>query len=274
MDISLGEVTLQYDVFGSGRPLFMIHGYSLDRRMMKACMEPVFARRGDDWQRIYVDLPGMGGSRAPADLASSDCLLEALLGFLDALAPGRRFALMGESYGGYLARGIVRKRAPLVEGLFLLCPMILPDREKRDRPAFRVLARDEAFHATLSREQREGFETEMVAQNKETWRRYREEIVPGFSAGDKAFQRRLHGARYPFSFDVDALEAPFDKPALFVLGRQDSVVGYRDAWRLIESYPRATFAVLDRAGHCLQIEQERLFAELAAEWLDRVREAG
>jgi len=59
-----------------------------------------------------------------------------------------------------------------------------------------------------------------------------------------------------------------------VLGRQDSVVGYRDAWRLIESYPRATFAVLDRAGHWLQIEQERLFAELAAEWLDRVREAG
>jgi pimeloyl-ACP methyl ester carboxylesterase len=97
-------------------------------------------------------------------------------------------------------------------------------------------------------------------------------MVPGFSVGDKAFQRRLHGARYPFSFDVDALEVPFDRPALLVLGRQDSVVGYRDAWRLIESYPRATFAVLDRAGHCLQIEQERLFAELAAEWLDRMRE--
>jgi pimeloyl-ACP methyl ester carboxylesterase len=181
---------------------------------------------------------------------------------------------MGEFYGGYLARGIVRKRAPLVEGLFLLCPMILPDREKRDRPAFRVLARDKGFHATLSRDQRKGFETEMVVQNKETWRRYRKEMVPGFSAGDQLFLRKLHGPSYPLSFDVDALEVPFDKPALFVLGRQDSVVGYRDAWRLIESYPCATFAVLDRAGHCLQIEQERLFAELAAEWLDRVREAG
>ena len=89
MEISLGEATLQYETLGSGRPLLLIHGYSLDRRMMKACMEPVFARRSDDWQRIYVDLPGMGGSRAPAHLASSDCILEALLGFLDALAPGR-----------------------------------------------------------------------------------------------------------------------------------------------------------------------------------------
>jgi hypothetical protein len=41
----------------------------------------------------------------------------------------------------------------------------------------------------------------------------------------------------------------------------------------LESYPRATFAVLDRAGYNLPIEQERLFAALVEEWLDRVEEA-
>jgi pimeloyl-ACP methyl ester carboxylesterase len=35
-------------------------------------------------------------------------------------------------------------------------------------------------------------------------------------------------------------------------------------------YPRATFAVLDVAGHNLQIEQPRLFNALMHEWLDRV----
>ena len=38
----------------------------------------------------------------------------------------------------------------------------------------------------------------------------------------------------------------------------------------MEKYPRATFAVLDLAGHILQIEQESLFNALVNEWLDRV----
>lgn len=273
MEIEVGEARLQFETIGTGRPILLIHGYSLDRRMMKACMEPVFARRSDDWQRIYVDLPGMGGSRAPARLASSDWILDILLRFIDALLPGRRFALMGESYGGYLVRGIARKRTASVDGLLLLCPMIVPDRQKRDRPDFRRIARDEEFCATIPREQRGRFEVETVVQTRQTWARYSEEILPALAAGDPSFLRNLHGPRYGFSFDVDALEEPWDKPALFLLGRQDDVVGYRDAWKLVESYPRASFVVLDRAGHCLQIEQESLFASLADEWLDRVRES-
>jgi pimeloyl-ACP methyl ester carboxylesterase len=57
-------------------------------------------------------------------------------------------------------------------------------------------------------------------------------------------------------------------------GRQDSSVGYRDAWTILENYPRATFVVLDRAGHGLYIEQEGLFNALVNDWLDRVEESG
>ena len=38
----------------------------------------------------------------------------------------------------------------------------------------------------------------------------------------------------------------------------------------IESLPRATFAVLDRASHFLSIEQNALMKALIDEWLDRV----
>jgi pimeloyl-ACP methyl ester carboxylesterase len=71
----------------------------------------------------------------------------------------------------------------------------------------------------------------------------------------------------------DRLVRPLVRPALFVLGRQDSVTGYRSAWSMLESYPRATFAVLDRAGHALAYEQAPLFNALARDWLDRVEEA-
>ena len=79
---------------------------------------------------------------------------------------------------------------------------------------------------------------------------------------------------YGFSFDVDALPEPFTAPTLIVTGRQDSSVGYRDAWTILENYPRATFVVLDRAGHGLYVEQEDLFNALVNDWLDRVEESG
>ena len=75
-----------------------------------------------------------------------------------------------------------------------------------------------------------------------------------------------------FSFDLEALTKPFEKPTLILTGRQDTHVGYRDGWSILEKYPRATFAVLDRAGHALRVEQVNLFEALVHEWLDRVEE--
>jgi pimeloyl-ACP methyl ester carboxylesterase len=274
MTVTIGRARLAYETIGAGRPMLCIHGYAIDRRMMKACMEPVFARRpGQSWQRIYVDMPGMGESTAPLEEASSDSIHEALLGFLDVVVPGKRFALAAESYGCYHARAIVKKRTADVDGVLLLCPMIIPDRDKRDRPGFRLMAHDEEFSRTLPARERAKFEADMVVQTRETWRRYSAEILPGLAAGSEEFKRVLHGRAYPMSFDVDPPGVPFDRPSLFLLGRQDDVVGWRDALGIAQSYTRATIAVLDRAGHNLQIEQQRLFEALAGEWLDRVEEA-
>lgn len=54
--------------------------------------------------------------------------------------------------------------------------------------------------------------------------------------------------------------------------RAGKVAPLKDAWDILDNYPRATFCVLDRAGHNLQIEQEDLFMSLVREWLERVDE--
>ncbi|MEO8974080.1 MAG: hypothetical protein ABI406_21030 [Ktedonobacteraceae bacterium] len=46
----------------------------------------------------------------------------------------------------------------------------------------------------------------------------------------------------------------------------------RDGWDLPDNYPGATFAVLDQAGHFVNIEQDVLCRTLMSEWLDRVEE--
>ena len=42
---------------------------------------------------------------------------------------------------------------------------------------------------------------------------------------------------------------------------------------VLENYPRETFAVLDGAGHNLQIEKDQVFTALVRDWLNRVLEA-
>jgi pimeloyl-ACP methyl ester carboxylesterase len=97
---------------------------------------------------------------------------------------------------------------------------------------------------------------------------------PEGQGGDLQFleQIRQKPESYAFSFEVDALPEPFPGPTLIIAGRQDGVVGYRDGWKLLENYPRATYVVFDRAGHFLE-EKEELLGSLINEWLDRVEES-
>jgi len=44
---------------------------------------------------------------------------------------------------------------------------------------------------------------------------------------------------------------------------------YEDILPLLKNFPRSTLAILDMAGHLLQIEQRKLFETLTKEWLIR-----
>jgi pimeloyl-ACP methyl ester carboxylesterase len=267
MECQLKNINVYYEVHGEGRPLIAIHGFTPDHHLMTGCMEPVFQQR-DGWQRFYPDLPGMGKTPGPKWLTNSDQMLDVVMDFIEAVIPGQNFALAGESYGGYLARGIVQRWPERVEGLFLLCSLIVPVEDERELPPFVVLKQDQAVLEKLSPQEREGFGSVAVVQTQYTWERTRDEVVVGLEAADEQFLNELV---YPLSFDVDAAD-PFEKPALILAGRQDHMVGYRDAWNIYENYPRGSYVVLDRAGHNLQIEQPTVFTALVNEWLDRVEE--
>jgi len=271
MECQLEDISVYYEIHGEGRPLISLHGFSPDHRLMTGCMEPIFKHRSG-WQRIYPDLPGMGKTPGKAWITSSDQMLDIVLEFIDQVIPGQRFVLAGESYGGYLARGIIYRKPELVDGLLLICPLIVPDQAKRSVPPHIALVEDPALLSSLKPSEREEFESFAVVQSQRIWERTRDEVIAGLNVADEDFLSRLQAHGYPLSFDVDAASAPFEKLTLILTGRQDASVGYRDAWEILENYPRSTFAVLDRAGHNLQIEQETLFNALVNEWLDRVEE--
>ncbi len=270
MECMVRDTRIHYEEAGTGRPLLALHGRPLDHRHMMNELEPLFNnRRG--WRRIYPDLPGMGRTRAADSITSQDQVLEVMIEFMDRVAPQQRFAVAGTSYGGYLARGFVYRRASQIDGIMLNVPLVEFDETKCRLPEHRVLKEDADFLAALTPEEAADLPTFVVAQSMDLLRSTREWYAPAGAMADEAFLQRLR-QKDAFSFDVDSPRHPFPGPALFLTGRYDNWCGYREAFQLLDNYPRATFAVLDRAGHALVIEQRGLFNALVSEWLDRVEE--
>jgi pimeloyl-ACP methyl ester carboxylesterase len=268
MECRLGEINLYYEVVGEGKPIIMFHGWPLDHRHMMSEMEPVFKDR-EGWRRIYPDLPGMGRTAGKDWITHQDQVLDIVLGFIDAVVSGQRFVVAGASYGGYLARGVVHRRPGSVDGLLLTVPLIHADETERTLPPHVALAEDLGLMSELQPHEVEAMEEIAVVKSQEFVEWLRADIFPAVESADQAFLSKLR-ENYAFSFDVDALPEQFAGPTLIVMGKQDSVCGYRDAWDILGNYPRGTLAVLDRAGHGLVVEQRFLFHALVSEWLDRV----
>jgi len=265
MECQVGDSTLYYEQHGTGRPILMLHGQPLDHRHIAADIEPLFAAR-TGWRRLYPDLPGMGKTRAADSITSQDQVLDLVLAFLDRVAPHERFVVAGTSYGAYLARGLVYRRGDSMDGVLLNVPSFKS--ASQPKPQHRVIREDPRFLAALQPDE-QNWRAFVVAQSLELVDAFREVFSPAVAIADHAFLARLD-AQGPFTFDVNTLPTPFPAPALFLTGRFDNWCGYQAAYQQLEMYPRATFAVLDGAGHALAIEQKGLFRALVGEWLDRI----
>lgn len=269
MECQVRDLSIHYEERGEGRLLLLLHGWPLDHRHIMHDIEPLFAHRSG-WRRVYPDLPGMGRTRAANWISNQDQILEILSSFIDTIAPEERLVVGGTSYGAYLARGLVYQRGSSIDGLLLNVPDFETDPTKQHFPQHVVIHEDPEFLAALTPAEQD-LPKIIVAQSMEVLTAFRTVFDPAAKLADHGFLQRLAQA-YAFSFDINNPPAPFPGPSLILTGKYDHWCGYREAYQGLDSYPRASFAVLDRAGHGLSIEQPILFRALVNEWLDRVEE--
>ncbi len=252
--------------------MVVLPGWSMNVTLTAHDTEPYFQGR-TGWKRIYIDPPGHGKTPGMDWITDQDKMLEVILACIEKLTEGRNFALIGISLGAYLARGVIYHRAQSVDGIAMIVPIIVAEDEKRTVPPYQVLVEDQALNAELTDEEADFLGMSVVRSRK--WLEYLRSSphVPEHDNGDAAFLGRIreHPEKYAFSFDVDNPSKPFPGPTLILTGRQDSIAGYRDAWKILENYPRASYLVLDRMGH-FQEESGDLIKVLVNNWLDRMDE--
>ena len=267
MNCLVTKGSIYYEIIGSGFPIIIMHSMGTDHRSMKAWIEPIF-NNIQGFQRIYIDLPAHGRSTIDENLNSSDDMLLNILDFIDKTIPNQGFSLLGFSFGGYLAQGILHHKRQKVKSICLLAPAL--HLKERDLPKKVVLTEDESILDEIDSDIRIAYETLMYVHNKENLRYFINEIQPGRTLANKNFlmsnwrEKGYFLSKDPFN-DVGILT----QPALIILGKQDSICGYKDHFFLLEKFSNATFAILDGAGHMLQIEKRKVVQGLIKDWLIR-----
>jgi pimeloyl-ACP methyl ester carboxylesterase len=266
--LKLNNLEFFYEEFGEGIPILIIHGFGLDHISVQSEFEPIF-KSVAGYRRIYPDLPGSGKTLAPSWLNNADQLLNLILDFIENLIPNKNFLLAGESYGGYLIRGILYKMFERVKGIAFIVPVIHPDQKMRNLPNFSVIEQDPTILATLVNEDAQNYSLSCTIQNWETWTRFKKEILIPNKNCNQHFLSIFQEQGYAFSFDVDKIMGLFPRPTLFLTGIYDSIAGFKDGLTLLEKFPHSSYLILDRASHNLSIEVPEIFEFHIKNWLKR-----
>jgi pimeloyl-ACP methyl ester carboxylesterase len=253
---------------GRGRPLLVIHGWSADHRYMMADIEPNFDE-SSGWQRIYFDLPGHGNTVAPDWLNNQTQMFEILGKFVEQVIGDQKFCVIGNSYGGYLSLGLVRKMPHRLLGAALLVPDLPDDLNNRQTTDAHTIVEDMSLFGNLQSDE-QWIPLGLVEHSQYALDEIRAHDMPGYRASDDALLERLNN-NYLLPIEVRSAGVPFAGPSLIALGHQDATVGYERQMQLLPEFPRATLAVVDMAGHYLgRVERPKIFNSLVRDWIQRV----
>lgn len=255
---------------GSGTPVVLLHGFGMDHRSLLP-LDQSFEHSGS-WRRIYLDLPGATRSSANA-IGSSQEVAEAVLEEVRVRVGAQPFAVLGNSFGGMIARYIAHELRSQVLGLATVASVFIAPRDARTVPPRTVLREDPQIVPLLG-SALEQYREDAVVESTVDARAFLQFVLPGLDGADSEALNRI-SEHYSLDRDPeDAHPQLFVQPTLHITGRQDDVVGYFDAWSRIDHYPRASFVTLDAAGHNILFEQAELCSALVVDWLARIRQRG
>src|SRR5438477_3798666 len=205
MKCDLGDLAIFYETYGTGRPIVMLPGRPSDHHIMERFMEPLFTQR-DGWLRTYPELPGTGVPPSVDRLATHEQMLDVVLAFIDTVIPGQRFVLAGLSYGGYLARGMVSRRAASIDGVLLCAPQVKADPSQAHLPPRTTLVENPELLARLEPDEAQLVEGLVVVQSPTVVEAVRD-VLAEVQRADHPFNARL-GAAGPSYSEEDTQSTP------------------------------------------------------------------
>jgi len=259
-----------------GRPLLLLHGFCGSKEDFVEWL-PALAQRG--WHAVAPDHRGHGESSKPdgEDAYSLGSLEEDAWALVDRLG-WDRFALLGHSMGGYVARLMVDRRPERLTALVLMDtghgPVEILDRETVDAAV--ELVRSGGTRAIAEATADEGTPLDTPAGRRLLAER------PGYAEFcDRKLLATSPGAYAALARQLIEVPDRLDDlrrlsprlPVLVVVGEQDAAF-LGSSERMAAAMPWARLAVVPDAGHSPQFENPRGWWGALSAFLDEVASEG
>ncbi|MDV2884832.1 alpha/beta hydrolase [Alkalihalophilus pseudofirmus] len=259
--------TIHYKIEGEGTPILILHPLGTDYRSMYLWLEPLF-KRCTGFQRIYIDLPGHGESTASHQLKTTDDMLQNILEFINTKLDNQLFSLIGCSFGGYIAQGILDHNINQVQSLCLLAPVL--HLKEGNLPMQTMVSdhTDESIIKQWNADVKNAYNSLMTYQNGKNAKRFLDEIQPGrLLVNKEVINNEWKENHYLFSKIPLTNVKRATHNVLIIVGKQDHICGYQDHLDYFEKFPNKSYVAINNAGHLLHIEKRDFVLSMIEEWL-------
>jgi pimeloyl-ACP methyl ester carboxylesterase len=239
---------------GSGPPLLVLHGELGVPGWLAA-----YAELARDFTVHVPSLPGFGQSARPDWIAGVRDLAAWVTWFVRDVKLPAPLPVIGSSLGGWVAAEIATMNAGLFSKLVLVAPAGVPPDHGEIWDYFLHSTKDafaQAFADPAGAPEYQRF-------YGDTWTPEDDKQVES----NREMAARLVWKPYMRSHTLPALLAGVATPTLVVWGRQDAIIPVSVCERYVKAIPGATARILDRCGHCPEMERPHEFVQVVREFL-------
>ena len=254
---------LAYDIHGSGRPVVLLHGFPLNRKMWRPQVAPLVSA---GYQVLCPDLPGFGESPPLTRTATMTGYADAVIALLDRLALDQA-VIGGMSMGGYVLLNLAERYPErLLAAMFLVTRAAADDsagKEKRTHLTTEVKKGNltvvpDAFEQVLFAPDTAVKQPGLIDQVRQ-W--MKSAPAQGVIQGLLAMRDR-----------DDYLERIkfMNVPSLVVGAELDVAVPQEHARQLAAGLPQAELKLIPGAGHMVNLEEPDRFNQVLLDFLGKI----
>jgi pimeloyl-ACP methyl ester carboxylesterase len=274
--LEIDGVSIHYQLYGEGEPVFILmHGFASSTFTWREVTGPL----AEDGTVIAFDRPAHGLTERPRQWEGTNpygytAQPGYIAGLLEALAPGRKAILVGNSMGGSVAVYTALERPELVQALILVDPAIYVGGRMGPawlRPFLKTPQAQRLGPLFVRGIQEWGLEFARNAWYDPT--KMTPEIWEGYSQPLKArdwdyglWQLNLASE----DLNLDRRLSEISVPVLVITGSSDTIVPTNQSIRLAGKIPGAKLVVIEEAGHIPHEEQPLAFLQAVEAFLTEI----
>ncbi len=249
MNIVVDNLLTNYKLSGKGKLVLLLHGWGDSAAGLAKLQKELAA----NYEVLALDLPGFGGTQAPAAAWDLDDYARFIAATLKKLEIGQPYAVIGHSNGGALAIRAVSLEQLQPQKIVLLAASGVRTSSAGKRLFLKIVAKTGNVATIWMPERyRKGLRKSLYGAAGSDML-----VMPGLEDTFKKTVRQ----------DVQADAVVIDVPTLLIYAADDDAVPVADGKQYHSLIPHSRLEVIKEAGHFVHADQPEKVTQLIQEFL-------